>query len=71
MFTLDVCVCVCIKRHCQFNIALTQMHTHRMGLKPFLMFYIDAMLNFDDDVDANANVKCEHTIKCIEPQLYP
>ena len=31
---------------------------HRMGLNPFLTFYIDAMLN----VDANANVKSEHTI---------
>ena len=35
-----------------------------MGLNPFLTFYIDTMLNFDGDVDANtnANVKCEHTI---------
>ena len=35
-----------------------------MGLNPFLTFYIDAVLNFDGDVDtnANANVKCEHTI---------
>ena len=41
------------------------MHTHRMGLNPFLTFYIDTMLNFDGDVDANtnANVKCEHTIR--------
>ena len=31
--------------------ANTQMH--RMGLNPFVMFYIDAMLN----VDANANIK--------------
>ena len=40
------------------------MHMHRMGLNPFLTFYIDAMLNFDDDVDADAkaNVKCEHTV---------
>ena len=32
-----------------------------MGLNPFLTFYIDGMLNFDGDVDANANanVKCE------------
>ena len=54
------------QRHLQFNIALmeTQMHTHRMGMNPFLMFYIDTMLNLDGDVDANAdaNVKCEHTI---------
>ena len=37
---------------------------HRMGLHPFLTFCIDAMLNFDGDVDANAdaNVKCEHTL---------
>ena len=62
MFTLDVCVCV--KRHRQFNIASmeTQMHTRRMGLKPLLTFYIDVMLNFDGDVDANANVECEHTL---------
>ena len=40
----------------------TQTHMHRMGLNPFLMFYIDAMLNFDGDVNANANVKCEHTL---------
>ena len=26
------------------------------------MFYIDAMLNFDFDVDANANVKYEHAL---------
>ena len=35
---------------------------HGMGLNPFLTFYIDAMLNFDGEIDANANVKCEHTI---------
>ena len=35
-----------------------QTQTHRMGLNPFLTFYIDAMLN----VDANANIKCEHAI---------
>ena len=40
-----------------------QTHTHRMGLNPFLMFYIDTVLNFDGDVDANADVTCEHTIK--------
>ena len=42
----------------------TQTYMHRMGLNPFLTFYIDTMLNFDGDVDANtnANVKCEHTI---------
>ena len=60
------------QRHRQFNIALMemQMHTHRMGLNPFLTFYIDTMLNFDGDVDANANananVKCEHTISFAE-----
>ena len=63
MFTLDVCVCICV---IIITIALmeTQTHTHRMGLNPFWMFYIDTMLNFDGDVDANANanVKCEHTI---------
>ena len=67
MFTLDVCVCVCVcvERHRQFNIALMEMqtHMHRMGLNPFLTFYLDAMLNFDGDVDANANDKCEHTIR--------
>ena len=40
---------------------VTQTQTHRLGLNPFLTFYIDAMLNFDGDVDANANVKCEQT----------
>ena len=33
----------------------TQTQMHRMGLNPFLTFYIDV------DVNANANVKCEHT----------
>ena len=43
----------------KFNIASmeTQTQTQRMGLSPFLTFYIDAMLNFDGDVDANANGK--------------
>ena len=52
----------------QFHIASMEMQTqtHRMGLNSFLTFYIDAMLN----VDANANVKCEHTIKmCSHPAL--
>ena len=37
---------------------------HRMGLNPFFTFYIEAMLNFNGDVDANvnANVKCEQTL---------
>ena len=52
-----------------FNISSMEMqtHMHRMGLNPFLTFYIDTVLNFDGDVDANANanVKCEHTIKCL------
>ena len=41
----------------KFNIASmeTQTQTYRMGLNPFLTFCID--------VDANANVKCEHTFK--------
>ena len=39
----------------KFNIASmeTQTQMHRMGLNPFLTFYIDG--------DANANVKCEKT----------
>ena len=39
----------------KFNIASmeTQTQTHRVGLNPFLMFYIDAMLN----IAANANIK--------------
>ena len=46
----------------KFNIALMESQTqmHRMGLNPFLTFYIDAMLRVD--ANANANVKCEHTI---------
>ena len=34
----------------------TQTQTHRMGVNPFLTFYIDV------DANANANVKCEHTL---------
>ena len=43
-----------------------------MGLNPFLTFYIAKMLNFDGDVDANANanVKCEHTISVYSHGLY-
>ena len=41
----------------KFNIASmgTETQTHRMGLNPFLTFYIGV------DANANANVKCEHT----------
>ena len=35
----------------------TQTQMHRMGLNLFLTFYIDV------DAKANANVKCEHTLK--------
>ena len=49
----------------RFNIASmetqTQTQTHRMGLNPFLTFYIDAMLN----TDTNANIKCEHTLSIV------
>ena len=43
----------------KFNIASmeTQTQMHRMGLNPFLTFYIDVGAN------ANANVKCEHNLK--------
>ena len=43
----------------KFNIASmeTQTQMHRMGLNPFLMFYIVAMLNVDRN--ANANIKCK------------
>ena len=45
----------------KFNIApMETPQRHRMGLDPFLTFYIDAMLNVD--ANANANVECEHTI---------
>ena len=37
-----------------------QTEMHRMGLNPFLTFYIEAMLNVD--ANANAKVKCEHTL---------
>ena len=45
----------------KFNIASmeTQTQMHRMGLNPFLTFYIVAMLNVD--ANANANIKCEET----------
>ena len=39
----------------------TQTQMHGMGLNPLLTLYIDAMLNVDGDIDAKANVKCEHT----------
>ena len=64
MFTLDVCVCVNVTVKLNIATMETQTQTHRMGLNPFLTFYIDAMLN----VDANGNVpvNCEHTIKTIK-----
>ena len=45
----------------KFTIASmeTQTQMHRMGLNPFLTFYID--------VDANANVRCEHTLNVNGP----
>ena len=51
----------------KLNIASmeTQTQMHRMGLNPFLTFYINTMLN----VYANANVKCEHTIRFVVKQL--
>ena len=39
----------------------TQTQTHRMDLNSFLTFYFDAMLN----IDANVNVKCEHTLSIV------
>ena len=41
----------------KFNIASmeTQTQKHRMGLIPFLTFYIDVVAN------ANAKLKCEHS----------
>ena len=49
----------------KLNIASMEMQTqmHRMGLNPFLTFYIDAMLNVD--TNANANGKCEHTFSML------
>ena len=50
LFTLDVCICVSI------TIKITLMK--RMGSDPFCVFVfavtIDAMSNFDSDVDTNA-----------------
>ena len=53
LFLLDVYVCVNIT--VKFNIVSmeTQTQMYRMGLNPFLTFYIHIMLNVD------ANVKCE------------
>ena len=47
----------------KFNIASMEMQTqtHRIGLNPFLTFYIDAMLNVD--ANANAYIKCEQSIR--------
>ena len=44
----------------KFNIASMETQTHRMGLNPFLTFYIEVLLNVD--ADANANVKHQHTL---------
>ena len=45
----------------KFNIASmetqTQTQMHRMGLNPFMTFYITL------NVDANANIKCEQPLK--------
>ena len=64
MFTLDVCVCVYV--NVKFNIVSmeTQTQMHRMGLNPFLMFSIETMFfDVDANTNANANVKCEHSLK--------
>ena len=49
--SLKVCtrVCVCVNVNVKLNIVSmeTKTQTHRMGLNPFLTFYIDAMLNTD------------------------
>ena len=58
MFTLDVCVCVNVQ-HCLNVKRQESVQTHCFSV----CVSIDAMLNFDGDVDANANVKCEHSFK--------
>ena len=66
MFTLDVCVYICVNVTVKFNIV--SMENVKNGFRPVLCICvcvsIDAMLNFDGDVDANenANVKCEHSL---------
>ena len=51
MFTLDVCVCVNVQ------------HCVNVKCQEWFCDFIDAMLYFEGDVDANANAnaKCENT----------
>ena len=52
--------------HVYINITVKLTKTQRMGsdlISAFLFaITIDAMLNFDGDVDVNADVKCEQSI---------
>ena len=64
MFTL-VCVCTCVNvQHCINGNANANI---KNGFRPILCICvcvsIDTMVNYDNDVDANTNVKCEHTLK--------
>ena len=67
VFTLDICVYVCL------NVTVK----HKDGFRPILCIFvcvsIDTMLNVDGDIDANAdaNVKCEHSITCNFPGVLP
>ena len=60
MFTLYVCLCVTINSNANIDAD--------NGLRPILCVYVcvtsDAMLNFDRDVDvdANADVACEQSV---------
>ena len=62
VFTLDVCVCLCINVTIKFHIV--SMGNIKNGFRPSLCVCvcvsIDAMLNFV--VTANSNVKCEHSL---------
>ena len=53
------------QRHHQINIDTEN------GFRPILCVCvtIDAMLNFDGSVDANADVKCEHSFTVLFPLL--
>ena len=52
MSTLDVCVCVNVQ-HC---VNVKVRNGFRLILYVCVCISIDAILNFDGDVDANANV---------------
>ena len=64
MFTLDVCVYVTVEvRHCvNSNANIDTENEFRPNLCVCICVTIDTMLNFDGEIDANADIKCEQSI---------